>query len=471
MKKKIYILLACLVSAGAILTSCQNVEDPYNNVPTLGEVTVMQDTKQELNVTLQYPRTYYDYAVSAYYLLSTSPDMSNATELSASTSGNYYSYTIDLQPATTYYVQLCLKKDHGFVQSPIKEFNTSDIKYEITVSDIKPTSAYISYYWGRNDCSVLFEYSTNSDMSNALQMTSTRSGNNYYTILSKLSENTKYYVRAKVTLPYSSIPYYSPVKEFTTSVNAYVELTGSEFSSNNAGFWIVGNNGYNYANNYSNTYWSGTISDEADVYVYKPYNKNNSNYKAIPIYYTDNYFEYGHTKISPTSKKVSCPMTTLLPYQVNLNISCKSTNGATSSKYITQVEIANAEKAEAICTNATFDLTNGTMTLIKNNAATWSKSTKIALNYEKNSLVYFNSLIPVKFGENEVKVNITLNNSTNMKTEVIPVTLPSTSWEYGKKYNYDITVNYTRTDVSISVSDVYVQPWSNGGNTDIDIYD
>jgi hypothetical protein len=58
-----------------------------------------------------------------------------------------------------------------------------------------------------------------------------------------------------------------------------------------------------------------------------------------------------------------------------------------------------------------------------------------------------------------------------MNTEVIPVTLPSTSWEYGKQYNYNITVKYTRTDVTISVSDVYVQPWSNGGNNDIDIYD
>jgi len=469
MKKYIFILLACLVSAGAMLTSCQDVQEPYNNVPTLGGVTVKQNVKQVLNVTLQYPSLNDNGIERAYYLLSTSSDMSDSKELNASMSSGYYTSSTDLLPATTYYVQLCLRKPHGFVQSPVTEFKTNEITNEITVSEITSYSAYVSYYWGRSDCEVTFEYSTNADMSNAQQMAGSRYGNNYNATL-KLNDNTKYYVRAKVTLPYGTTPYYSPVKEFTTQANAYVDLTGSEFYSNYAGFWIVSDN-YTYVSNWSGTSWSGNISGEADVYVYKPYNKSYTNYKAIPIYYTDKYFEYGHAKISPTNNKVSCPMTTLLPYQVNLNISCKSTNGATSSKYITQVEIANAEKAEAICTNATFDLTNGTMTLIKNNAATWSKSTKIALNYEKDSLVYFNSLIPVKFGENEVKVNITLNNSTNMKTEVIPVTLPSTSWEYGKKYNYDITVNYTRTDVSISVSDVYVQPWSNGGNTDIDIYD
>ena len=468
MKKNIFILLACLVSAGAMLTSCQDVQEPYNNVPTLGGVTVKQNVKQELNVTLQYPSLNDNGIERAYYLLSTSSDMSDSKELNASMSSGYYTSSTDLLPATTYYVQLCLRKPHGFVQSPVTEFKTNEITNEITVSEITSYSAYVSYYWGRSDCEVTFEYSTNADMSNAQQMAGSRYGNNYNATL-KLNDNTKYYVRAKVTLPYGTTPYYSPVKEFTTQANAYVDLTGSEFYSNYAGFWIVSDN-YTYASNWSGTSWSGNISGEADVYVYKPYNKSYTNYKAIPIYYTDNYFEYGHTKISPTNNKVSCDMTTLLPYQVKLNI-LPTTEGNLSPKYISQVEIANAGTAQAICTNATFDLTNGTMTPTKNNAAKWTKYTDISLSNTKSTAINFSSLIPIKYAEGEVKVNIVLNNSTNMTTEVVPVTLPAESWVYGKQYGYDILVKYTRTDVSVSIASVTVTDWKQNSGENIDIYD
>ena len=90
MKKYIFILLACLVSAGAMLTSCQDVQEPNNNVPTLGGVTVKQNVKQVLNVTLQYPSLNDNGIERAYYLLSTSSDMSDSKELNASMSSGYY---------------------------------------------------------------------------------------------------------------------------------------------------------------------------------------------------------------------------------------------------------------------------------------------------------------------------------------------------------------------------------------------
>ena len=47
-----------------------------------------------------------------------------------------------------------------------------------------------------------------------------------------------------------------------------------------------------------------------------------------------------------------------------------------------------------------------------------------------------------------------------------------TKWiqeNFGDRYN--ITVNYTRTDVEVVVGDVTVTPWNNGGDSNIDIYD
>ena len=477
MKKNILILLACLVSAGAMLTSCQDVQSPINTVPYLNEVTVTPNSKMDLNYTISHINSDYTRAAtSGYFLVSESPDIKeeNALRLDASRSNSSWTASVDLLPSTTYYIKMILESDHGSVSGPVTSYTTSDIDIPVYIEEINTNSAHFYCYWKRNDvnCKVYFQVSTNPDMSSPTTYDAYNNYSNsyYYSNAEKLSSSTTYYVRACIQFLSNGMVYYTATREFTTLTPASVSLEGTEYSQTNAGFWIVGDN-TNYASNWSGTSWSGYITGEADVYVYKPYKKSNSNYKAIPIYYTDNYFEYGHTKISPTNTKVSCPMTILLPYQVNLNISCQSTNGATSSKYITRVEIANAENAQAICTNATFDLTNGTMTPTKSHAATWPKSAEIALSYEKTSSVYFNSLIPIKFSDGEVKVNITLNNSTNMNTEVIPVTLPSTSWEYGKQYNYNITVKYTRTDVTISVSDVYVQPWSNGGNTDIDIYD
>lgn len=467
MKKKAYYLLSLITGMVFLLASCEELDTPYNTVPRLSEVSISPNSKMELNYTLSHEGK---NANSGYYEISQYADMHDALRQDASNYTGYWRAEVDLLPSTTYYIRLVLTKNKSSVSGPVTEYTTGGINNNVTVSSVTTNSAYFSFYWNRTDCKVIFQYSTSEDMSYAETLTALHnySYSAYYNTVKGLTEYQTYYVRACIYLP-NGTTYYSPVTQFKTSKTVTISTTGSNLSGN-ARFWIVGENSTTGGTGVT---WKGNVSEPSDIYIFKPV-KNASNYKEIPITYNEfERFEYGSGKIDPTSSEnVYCSMKSWLAYNVTLNISIKSTNGATSSKYISYVEIANNDKADAISTNAKFDLTTGILTPVKNNAAKWSQSTKIPLSYPKSYDVTFLSLIPTKFNEGEVKVNIVLNNSTNMTTEVYPATLKADSWEQGKKYSYPITVNYTLNDVEITVGDVTVTPWKNDGNdTNIDIYD
>ncbi len=467
MKQKLYIFLACLVSAGAMLTSCQDVHSPYNAVPVLDQVTV-STTKQDLSMMLSHYMVDNDYYTNSYFLVSQSADMSNPELVNASSYSSMWTATVDLAPDTTYFAQFCMERTHGKVSGPVTVITTPALK-QVTVSSITASGAYLYFPWTRSDYQAVFLVSTKEDMSNAVQYPVNKySGYSYYaTEISKLESNTTYY--AAIRLTKSGVVYTTKPTSFTTLTSSYVEISSSKMAGY-GGLFVVGPNG-TMASNLSGYSWSGTITGETNVYAYKPYQKGNFTYENVPIYYTMDGFEYGHATVNPNNSKANCEMKALQPYQVIFNVLPQSTNGAQSSKYINSMSIGNTEKSYAISTNATFNLSTSVLTPTKNNAATWPQSTKIALSDTKSTSVSFQSIIPTKFSEGEVKVNIVLNNSTSLVTEVVPVTLPATSWEGGKTYNYDIIVRYTRTDVEVVISDLYVTPWSNGGNTNIDIYD
>ena len=465
MKKKVYYLLSLLIGIVFLLTSCERLDTPYNTVPQLSEVTIMPDSKMDLRYTLSHDGK---NASSGYFEVSEYADMSASRQYYASRTGGYWKVDVDLLPSTTYYIRLVLSDYNSSVEGPVRKYTTPDITKSVSVSSVTTNSAYVSYPWTRTDCDVIFQYATNADMTGAKTLTSKRSlYSYYYATLSGLSEYKTYYVRARVQLPNGNY-YYSPVAQFTTSKYVTIYTSGSSLSDY-ARFWIVSANSSSTGTGKT---WTGYVSEPSDIYIFKPA-KSASNYKAIPISYDEyDYFEYGSGKIDPSnSESVSCTMKKWQSYLVTPNISIKSTNGATSTKYISRVEIANVGSAEAISTNAYFDITTGILTPVKSNAAKWMKGTSISLSDTKTNAVNFRSLIPTKFNAGEVMVNIVLNNSNNMTTEVYPATLPASNWEQGKQYTYNITVNYTRTDVEVVVGDVTVTPWNNGGDSNIDIYD
>ena len=79
-------------------------------------------------------------------------------------------------------------------------------------------------------------------------------------------------------------------------------------------------------------------------------------------------------------------------------------------------------------------------------------------------------MIPAKFEEGEVLLNVLVSDINNLVVET-PIALPAGEWKGGNSYVYNITVNYTRHSYEVVVSDVYIQPWQYGGGDKIEIDD
>ncbi|MCF2551034.1 fimbrillin family protein [Bacteroides caecigallinarum] len=132
MKKHIYsilLLLVTLLGANSLLTSCQDLDEPQNNIPVL----VTGDAELSGNVPCLFGSVAdYNYSYSSgeyYFLVSTHEDMSDAVRCFAEYSGDdfyAYVYDIDFLPATTYYYVFC--GTDGFIElrGEVKSFTTLD---------------------------------------------------------------------------------------------------------------------------------------------------------------------------------------------------------------------------------------------------------------------------------------------------------------------------------------------------------
>lgn len=132
MMKPIYtilFLLATMLSTNSLLTSCQDLDEPWNNVPTLttgdtdlvGVVPVLWGTLADFNV---YTRGEF------YFLVSTNEDMSDAQRFDAEhdDNGGFYTYLwdVDFLPATTYYYVFCATDGTVEIRGEVKSFITPD---------------------------------------------------------------------------------------------------------------------------------------------------------------------------------------------------------------------------------------------------------------------------------------------------------------------------------------------------------
>jgi hypothetical protein len=174
--------------------------------------------------------------------------------------------------------------------------------------------------------------------------------------------------------------------------------------------------------------------------------------------------------VTPPSPDVTCEMKSLA-YQVVLNVVANSTDGMTSVKKITGLEIVNSDGCTAISNSGTCNIvTGGVIPNGKQTDKLVAKMGDIPLAKLEKTAVKFRSLIPASFEEGEVQLNVTIYDGNNI-TVVTPINLPTSKWIAGNTYSYDIVVNYTRNTAKVVITDVNVQPWSNGGSNRIDIED
>ena len=97
--KKIQSILVIALGVCAMLTSCQELDTPINNIPTIetGEATEITATSALLSFKSENGKA----DCSLVYILSTSPDMNDVWESESN-------YIKDLIPNTTYYYMAAL---------------------------------------------------------------------------------------------------------------------------------------------------------------------------------------------------------------------------------------------------------------------------------------------------------------------------------------------------------------------------
>lgn len=127
--KKIRYIIGMALSACLVLFGCEELTDPYYNpAPSItGDSDISHITAHSATVSVHLGSNPGSSYYSCYFLLSTSPDLSNTLKVDASyNNGGAYSATFtELERSTTYYYTLCISDGRSETRGEIQTFTTS----------------------------------------------------------------------------------------------------------------------------------------------------------------------------------------------------------------------------------------------------------------------------------------------------------------------------------------------------------
>lgn len=363
------------------------------------------------------------------------------------------------------------------VEAPYNNIPTlnKEVGYQLNVEDV--SNVKIFYRDNINPSQAYFLISESENMQNARKVPAERNENGTTSVnLIDLKAATTYYFTFHHYLDHGDVE--STKGSFTTYRYAMTPISVSTNYSNirSAGFYIF-NPEEKFADNKNVNceedmkYVPGVrIMNESTVYLYRPWQEGSFSYEDVPVSNNLSSFEYGQVAVTPPNPDVTCEMKNLA-YRVILNVKGESSDDMISVKEITGLEIANADGITAISNSGTCNIATGVVTPKENQTDKLvAKMNSIPLAKKEETVIEFRSLIPASFKDNEVKVNVDISDNNNM-TIHSPVYLPSSEWIAGNSYEYDIVVIYTRNAFNVVITNVSVQPWTNGGYTKIDIED
>ena len=370
-------------------------------------------------------------------------------------------------------IMSCQSGDYSYNNIPQL---TGNMDVKLNVDDV--SNVILSYGGLYDPASSYFLISESSDMTNARKVPAGYNGNNTTCVeLKDLKAATKYYFTFHYFLDHGDVG--SQTGEFTTyrypmtAVGVKVNYS----SIKKAGFFIFDESNKLASNNLmvesldGELYMPGVKTMyEMTFYLYRPYQNGNFTYEKVPVSNSIGNFEYAKTTVTPPNPVPSCDMTSVA-YEVVVNVKVKPSDEQISVKQITGLEFTNRSGSTAISNSGTCNLSTGAVTPIANEKDyLTTKMEPIPLNSTVETPVNFYSLIPAKFEEGEVLLNVLVSDKNNLVVET-PIALPAGEWKGGNSYVYNITVNYTRHSYEVVISDVYVQPWRYGGEVKIEIDD
>lgn len=359
--------------------------------------------------------------------------------------------------------------------------------------EITSSSAYLcGEIVSSQPCSVWFELSENSEMSDSRKTSSkTLKSVNHLSEVSlrteKLSPNTTYYYRLCGKLDYdgySMLAEKGAIRSFTTDkyppakAEVYVNTPST---ADFVDYFVVENgdvmersarhlfDGYDSSRKMRYIKTTTAISD-ADIYMCQFTDTDLSDYRSVSFNLKDGRpFYYGHTTVSSMEPEAVCEMRPAT-CEVKFNIACKSQNGYVDDGIIYQMSLVNADggKTLPICSSAICDLSTGHVTGTSDAKATVSTYANVWLNSNDTQKASFPAVIPATAGEGEAELWFYVKSQT--VDSPIKVAMPAFEWRDGNTYTYDLTISYTAQGVELAIESVTVTPWNGHDEGDIEIY-
>ncbi len=350
------------------------------------------------------------------------------------------------------------------------------------VSSITPTSANVHI---ENTSYPVLRLSIKQDMSDAVDLqfiynpyyVSGKERKRYTANMTGLTPNTSYYIQYFSLQHCDNYPdgkYYaavSPVTEFKTTAYEPTSYTINMTNVPMSGYYSLFMTDAKGGNSFENVEGGNTlhpttkITDNSTVYVAIPYRTDTTDPKSVPVYGgTDFYYASG--TVNPEK-----PVLSLTPRRftahVNVNITFKATNEEVSDLSLQRVTIANVNGNTPLCYNGILDLTTGQFTASQTTGREYVSTMVSSISSGKTVSRTFAGVLPVTFGNNTVKVVVTLAGDITNKETAIPV--PAATWAAGSDVTLNLSAEYTAAGVEITLSGVEVKPWTEGSTGNIDI--
>lgn len=352
-------------------------------------------------------------------------------------------------------------------------YNQTPILSKPEVTNITATSARISDNGLYAASEVLV--STLPDMSEIVAEKGYESKYGHIANVYDLKANTTYYAQSIIVYRCSDYEegflVKSPIAEFKTKEydpTKYTITIPEMPKDGNYGVFLVDENG---DSDYEGIQGSGTLSPStlvkgnSTVYVFSPYVSGLTSPTSVPVRSGEDFY-YGSGTVDPANPKTTIPMKRFT-VNVNIYITFQAAKEDVQDLTLLGVSLLNVEGNSPLHSRGTIDITTGKFNVSEEYGAEYIKSIRTSISNGASYENTFYGVLPVTFGDNTVRVLVTMDGDVKEKEVSLPI--PASTWSEGSDVSVKMTAEYTADSVELSITGVEVMPWEEGSTGNIDV--